>query len=391
MGAMFAERARWDLTPNRLTTLLAAKRRAGVAILDLTESNPTRAGLMAPTDLLAALAHASAARYDPTPLGLAATRAAVATDYRRRGVEVAPEHVLLTASTSEAYAFLFKLLCDPGDVVLIPRPSYPLFEHLAGLEAVGCAAYALAHDGEWHIDFGDLERQLASAPRARAIVVVHPNNPTGSYVKRDEAERLHDLAASRGLALVADEVFADFSFRDDARRQPSFAVEGPALAFTLGGLSKCCGLPQLKLGWVVTSGPASLRREALARLEMVADTFRSVGTPVQVAAPEILARLPDLQRPLAERVHANLAELERQAPRAPAASVLSVEGGWYAILRVPATLSEEQRVLQLLEAHDVLVHPGFFFDFPAEAYLVLSLLPEPAVFAEGLRRLLGAL
>jgi hypothetical protein len=386
---MFSERTRWDLRPNRLADRLAAKRAARTRVLDLTESNPTRAGLTGPRDLLALLARPEGLRYEPTAFGLPAARAAVAADFARRGYPLAPDRVLLSASTSEAYAFLFKLLCDPGDEVLVPRPGYPLFEFLATLESVRVSAYPLAYDGAWQLDLAALGAALG--PRTRALVVVNPNNPTGAYLKREECDALVALCAERGIALVSDEVFADFALRDDRRRVASVARDGPALAFALGGLSKSCGLPQLKLAWTAVTGPEGLVRDALARLEVVADTYLSVSTPVQLAAAELLARREELQAPIRERIRSNLRALQAAVGPGCPATILPPEGGWCAVLRVPATLTEEDRVTRLLEERDVLVHPGYFFDFPAEAYLVLSLLPPPGDFAEGVARLLADL
>jgi aspartate/methionine/tyrosine aminotransferase len=386
---MFSDRTRFDLRPNRLAERLAERRASGAALIDLTQSNPTRAGLPEARDLLAPLALDAARRYDAQPFGLAEARAAVARDFARRGAALDPDRILLHASTSEAYGFLFKLLCDPGDEVLVPRPGYPLFEFLAGLESVRVRSYALAHDGEWHLDLNAVVAALSS--RTRAIVAVSPGNPTGAFLKRDELERLESLCAERGIALVADEVFGDFSFREDERRAASVARDSAALAFALGGLSKSCGLPQLKLAWTAVTGPEALRREALARLEVVADSYLPVSTPVQVAAPSLLARKGELQAPIRARVAENLDALRQAlAPGSPA-TLLEPEGGWSAILRVPATCSEEERVLRLLGQQGVLVHPGYFFDFPGEAYLVLSLLPPPAEFREGLVRVLADL
>ena len=387
---MFSQRTRWDLTANPLAEALARARAEGRRLLDLTESNPTAAGLQAGRGVLELLGDPAAARYAPDPRGLASAREAVARDFARRGAALPPERLLLTASTSEAYGWLFKLLCDPGDAVLVPRPSYPLFEYLAGLESVRVDRCELAYDGEWHLDRASLEAALH--PRSRAVVVVHPNNPTGSYLKRPELDWLLELCARRGLALISDEVFADFTLDLPAPPLASLAADdAPALVFALGGLSKSLGLPQLKLGWIGVAGPAAPRAAALERLEVLGDTYLSVGTPVQAAAPALLARLPELQAPLAARVRDNLAALRAAlAPGLPA-SLWRAEGGWYAVLRVPATLPEEQRCLRLLERHGVLVHPGYFFDFPGEAFLVLSLLPEPAVFAEGVARLVSEL
>jgi aspartate/methionine/tyrosine aminotransferase len=313
----------------------------------------------------------------------------VAADHARRGFAVDPAHVVLTASTSEAYAFLFKLLCDAGDAVAVPRPSYPLFEYLARLEGVEVVTYPLRYDGEWHAGPGDLEAALT--PRTRAVVVVSPNNPTGSYLKRDEADALLPLCAARGLAVIADEVFADFAFGDDPRRVPGLAGRADALTFALGGLSKSCGLPQLKLAWIAASGPDVLRDAALERLEIVADTYLSVSTPIQEAAPAILRSLPVLQAPLRERTATNLAALREQASRVSVVTLLEPEGGWSAVLRVPAHPGEDEWCARLIEEDGVLVQPGYFFDFATEAFLVLSLLPAPDVFADGVSRLLARL
>ena len=386
---MFSTRTRFDLTPNRLAAVLAAKRRAGTKLFDLTLSNPTRAGLPYPDDLLELLADDAGLRYDPSPQGMLDARLAVAADYARRGFAVDPDRLVLTASTSEAYAFLFKLLADPGDEVLVPRPGYPLFDFLAGLETVRTSSYPLVYDGDWHIDLPGL--RAAITERTRAIVVVNPGNPTGSYLKASELTALHALCAGHGLALVSDEVFADFAAGPDPRRVTSVAEDGPALAFSMGGLSKSCGLPQLKLGWIAVSGPEGVRQEALARLELVADTYLSVATPVQVAAPTLLSRVSELQAPLRSRIGRNRTALRRAVGSRSPATVLASEGGWYGVLQVPATLGEEERTLRLLESQDVLVHPGYFFDFAREAFLVVSLLPPTEEFDEGVRRLLADL
>jgi aspartate/methionine/tyrosine aminotransferase len=386
---MFSARTRWTLTPNRLARALESRRAAGRPVLDLTESNPTRAGLTYPADLLAPLAEPRGLQYEPTPLGHRAAREAVAADYARRGVALSPDDILLTASTSEAYSFVFKLLCDPHDEVLIPAPSYPLFDFLAGLESTEVRPYPLLlADGEWHLDVAALEALLT--PRSRAIVVVNPNNPTGSFLKQDEAAALYALAARHALALVSDEVFLDYAFGEDDRRFGTVAAGGPALGFAMGGLSKACGLPQLKLGWLAISGPETLRREARERLEVVADTYLSVGTPVQLAAPALLARRAELQAPIATRVADNRRALAASI-RGSAASLLPTEGGWYAVLQVPATQSEEDLATRLAEEDGVLVHPGFFFGFAREGFVVVSLLSAPAAMAEGVSRLLARL
>lgn len=385
---MFSSRLAWDLKPNRLSMLLESKRRAGARILDLTESNPTRAGLPYPVArILAALADARSLVYEPLPAGLGKAREAVAAYYAERGHEVEPGRILITTSTSESYGYLFKLLGDPGDEILSPRPSYPLFEFLAGLESVSIIQYPLVYDGRWSIDFHALES--AAGPRTRAIVIVNPNNPTGSFLKRHELERLVEFAAARNLAIVSDEVFADYTFGPDAQRVTTLAGFEGALAFSLSGLSKIAGLPQMKLGWMVVSGPEAMRRRAMERLELIADTYLSVGTPVQHALAQLLEAGAEVRDAIARRVRENLEFLRAEiAPDSPCRA-LEVEGGWYVTIRVPRTYSEEEWTLRLVEEDGVLVQPGFFFDFESEAYLVLSLLTQPEVFREGTRRLLA--
>jgi hypothetical protein len=310
------------------------------------------------------------------PRGLLATRETVAAYYRERGVEVSPERILLTASTSEAYAYLFKLLTNPGDEILAPRPSYPLFEFLAGLESVHIRQYPLRYDGCWHVDFDALEALITD--RTRAIVVVNPNNPTGSFLKRGEFERLEAM----GLPILSDEVFCDYGFEDDAERVMTLVASQRTLSFSMSGLSKIAGLPQMKLGWIVATGPGF--EEALDALELIADTYLSVATPVQAALPRLLSS--SVRDQIRARTSANLQRL-RQTMEGSSASVLRIEGGWYAVLQVPRMRSEEEWALTLLREHSVQVQPGFFFDFESEAFLVLSLLCEPQAFAEGVRRI----
>lgn len=385
----FSTRLRWDLRPNRLAALLAERRRAGAAILDLTESNPTRAGLPYPAaEILEPLARPGALVYEPSPAGAPAAREALCAYYAARGEAVSPDRVLLTASTSEAYAYLFKLLADPGDEVLVPRPSYPLFEFLAALESVRVASYPLVYHGAWSIDLDALESAVTA--RTRAIVVVSPNNPTGSYLKRDELEALARIARERRCALVSDEVFADYAFGPDPWRAATLAGLEDAPAFALSGLSKIAGLPQMKLAWIVAAGPAPARREAMARLELIADTYLSVATPVQEAAPALLGAGTAVRDAIARRTRDNLAFFRAALDRQPAFELLAVEGGWYGILRVPRTQTEEEWALDLLANRDVLVQPGFFYDFESEAFLVVSLLTAPEVFQEGVNRIVAA-
>ena len=299
-------------------------------------------------------------------------------------MEVSPSRILLTASTSEAYSYLFKLLANPGDEILVPRPSYPLFEALAGLDSVRAVQYPLRYDGVWHVDFDALERAVTW--RTRAMVVVNPNNPTGSFLKRDEAARLEIFAAGRALAILSDEVFADYGFGEDPARVVTLADTRTALTFVMSGLSKIAGLPQMKLGWIVASGPGNER--ALDRLEWIADTFLSVATPVQVALPRLLEISEGIRAQIRARTAANLALLRALTLRS-AANVLTVEGGWYAVLQVPRTQSEEQWAIALLRDYNVLVQPGFFYDFESEAFLVVSLLTEAATFEKGVRRIMS--
>lgn len=385
---MFSSRTPPDLEPNRLTLALAAARRSGRPLIDLTLSNPTRAAIPYPEDLLAPLASPGGLVYAPDAFGGRAARQAIADDYARRGVAIDPGRVILTASTSEAYSILFKLLADPGDEVLVPRPSYPLFEHLTRLDALISRPYDLEYHGRWSIDVDSV--RSAMSPRTRALLVVSPNNPTGSFVSARDLDALNELCAAAGVALVADEVFAEYPLADAAPDRPRSAVERPAaLTFALGGLSKSVGLPQVKVGWIAAGGPAALVDEALRRLELVCDTYLSVSTPAQLAVADLLARGARVRDAIHARVAENYARLQAFAAQAPASTVLAAEGGWYGVVQVPAIASEEELVLALVEADGVLVHPGYFFDFRREAFLVVSLLPPADVFAEGVRRLLA--
>jgi alanine-synthesizing transaminase len=380
---MFSSRFHWDLKPNRLTEELRACLACGVEVLDLTESNPTRAGLLYPSALEGVFEDAGNLLYEPVPAGTASARQVVADYYAERGVELGSERILLTASTSEGYSYLFKLLCNAGDEVLVPRPSYPLFEYLATMESVGVRTYPLTYDGAWGIDLAALEAALT--PRTRAIAIVNPNNPTGSYIKPAELAALERLAAERGLALISDEVFSDYGLSNGARVE-TLAGERAALTFSMSGLSKIAGLPQMKLGWIAASGPEALRREAMEKLEWIADTYLSVSTPVQRAAGRLMEAGSEVRRQIQERSREHL-ELARQVFAGSAAGILDVEGGWYITLRVPRVRSEEEWALDLLKRERVLVQPGYFYDFDTEAFLVVSLLTAPGVFREGVARL----
>jgi alanine-synthesizing transaminase len=381
---MFSNRLPPRTDANTLSVAVATLRAAGVPFADLTESNPTRAGFAYPADLLNVLGAPGGLVYDPQPFGLRGAREAVARDYARRGVQVDPETVVLSASTSESYSWLFKLLCSPGDVVLAPQPSYPLFEHLTRLEGVEMVPYDLHYHGRWAID---LETIAAAPERTRAILLVSPNNPTGSYVSARELDQLSRICGERGWALVADEVFADYTL-DEPAPVTDLAARAGVLSFTLGGASKALGLPQLKLGWTIVGGPAAVRAGALAGLELIADTFLSVGTPVQLAAAELLQRGTAVRQAIHDRVRRNLNRARDIARLYPSCEVLRVEGGWCAPVRVPAGRSEEALVLDLLRREHVLVHPGYFFDFPHEAFVIVSLLPEEDTFADAFARAL---
>jgi alanine-synthesizing transaminase len=379
----FSRRVPRDLRPNRIAEALA---RSGPPPLDLTVSNPTACGIPYPEGLLAALVDPAALRYRPDPRGLREARAAVAAEYRRHGVTLDPDRVVLTASTSEAYAFLFKLLCEPGETVLAPLPSYPLFEHLARVEGVGAQPYHLEPEAGWRLDLGEI---AAAGDAVRAVIVVHPNNPTGSLVPAADAIDLARLCRRRRWALIADEVFLDYPL--DGSGATSFAAASEALTFTLGGLSKSIGLPQLKLAWIAVGGAPDEVGAALERLEFIADTFLSVATPVQLALPELLRAGAGVRDAIAARCRANLAALRAAARRCPEVTVPRVDGGWSAVLRFPAVIGEEDLVLALLAEDGVAVQPGFFFDFPRDGTLVLSLLPAEETFRAGAERLIARL
>jgi len=361
-------------------------------MLDLTASNPTTCGFEYPAEeILSALADPRGLQYSPESKGLRSARESVAAYYEDRpgfGIcagSVDPERIILTAGTSEAYSYIFRLLCEPGDEILFPAPSYPLLEYLAALSDVRLVPYPLFYDHGWHMDLSALRAALT--PRSRAVLVVHPNNPTGSFVMPKEASELHAICAERQMAIVSDEVFLDYSA--ESKPHSTFAFDGPALAFTLSGLSKISALPQMKLAWLAASGPQTLVQRAMERLEIIADTFLSPGTPVQLALPKLLGIREGIQRQLQNRIAANLAHLDSTLTTNKLISRLDRQGGWYATLRVPATGSDEDLAVSLLENHNILVHPGRFFDFRQDGFLMLSLITPETEFHEGIRRLLG--
>jgi alanine-synthesizing transaminase len=383
----FSSRVPSELGSNRLAIAVQRTRAAGRPLVDLTESNPTQAGFQYPPDLLASLAHPRGLLYEPRAFGLIEARRAIAQDYQRRGTSIPPERIALAASTSEAYSLLFKLLTDARDEVLVPRPSYPLFEHLTRLDEVTATPYDLEYHDGWTIDLESVER--AVTPRTRALLIVNPNNPTGSFVKPAELDRLKSICANRGVALIADEVFSDYELQSGAKAIAGRVLDGSdTLVFSLGGLSKSAGLPQVKLGWMAVGGPDELVDRALERLELVCDTYLSVSTPVQAAAPELIERAAPVRAQIQARIAANYRHLVEQTATVPACSVLHAEGGWYAVMQVPSLGSEEDLVVTLVDRGGVLAHPGYFFDFPRESYLVVSLLPHEDVFTEGVGRVL---
>jgi aspartate/methionine/tyrosine aminotransferase len=409
---MFSERTNWRLTQNRFTQAVDEARARGAKLLDLTASNPTRVGLWYDSAaILRALGAPQSMDYDPQAKGLLSAREAVAQYYSERFVSqgsemssdvsaIDPERIVLTASTSEGYSYVFRLLCNAGDELLVPKPSYPLFEFLADLQDVKLVPYPLIYDHGWQMDFHSMEKVVTA--RTRGVVIVHPNNPTGSYVHSEELTSLNAFCQDHRLALIVDEVFLDYRLDDGIVEtgQPnaavpffaiprfSFVSNHEVLTFTLSGLSKISALPQMKVAWVVTSGPDKIANEAMARLEVIADTYLSMNAPIQWAVPQLLEQRKDIQQQLMQRVRANLAEPDRQLAGQSLCQRLNVEGGWYAVLRVPVTRSDEDLAIELVRERSVLVHPGHFYDFPSDGYLVLSLISPEQEFAEGVGRIL---
>jgi alanine-synthesizing transaminase len=381
---MFSDRTAWNLESNPLSKALAEHIASGKPIIDLTESNPTKCGFQVETEqILGALSNPASVHYDPIPQGLLPARNAVADYYRTRGCAINVNDIFLTTSTSEAYSFLFRTLCNPGDELLIPQPGYPLFNFLADIQDVTTVRYPLIYDYGWQIDFHALQR--AVTPRTRGIIVVNPNNPTGHFSKADDMDRLNQLCLERELALIADEVFLDFYLGKGIL--PSFASNNQALTFTMSGLSKISGLPQMKVAWLIATGPQALKQQAVARLEMIADTYLSMNTSMQLALPVLLELRQKFQRQCMERTRNNLAQLDKLLSTQKLCTRLNIEGGWYAILRVPVTANDEDLALELLNTRGVYVHPGHFYDFPADGYLVVSLITPELAFAAGIEAL----
>jgi alanine-synthesizing transaminase len=383
---MFAKRTNWDLTPNRLSEALSAHRAAGKPVLDLTVSNPTECGFSYDDKArVESLSNPAALRYEPNPRGLESARQAVAGYYAKRNAAVLVEDIFLTTSTSEGYSYVFRTLCDPDDEVLIPSPSYPLFDFLAEIQDVKLVRYPLLYDHGWQIDFHALEQAITA--RTRAVIVVHPNNPTGHFTKPSEMARLNALCSVRQMAIIADEVFLDFAL--DEESAASFATNSNVLTFTLSGLSKISGLPQMKAAWLTMSGPQNLKREAAGRLEVIADTYLSANAPVQLALPAFLEQRYSFQEQISSRIRMNLEELDRLLAKQGGCRRLAVEAGWYAVLRVPAIHADQELALQLLTSKNVYVHPGHFYDFPSDGFLVVSLITPKIIFSKGIAALLN--
>ena len=385
---MFSNRTDWDRSPNQLTRALRTRREKGLPVIDLTESNPTRCGFDYPgAEIRAALAEPAILGYEPSPFGTARAREAVAAYYERRAVSVSPGQIVLTSGTSEAYSHLFRLLAGPDDEVLTAAPGYPLLDFLADLGDVGLVRFPLAYDRGWRLDIDAVERAIT--PRSRVLVVVSPNNPVGYFLKDDEIDGAVDLCRRYRLALVVDEVFADFPWpwSTNLSRAPSAASVTECLTFTLNGLSKSAALPQMKLGWIVVGGHTDLLSEALARLEIIADTYLAVGTPVQCAAAALIKQGDSIRPQILQRIRENSDLLDFRLDTESPSRRLTTEGGWYAVLRIPSIQSDEDCALDLLENHGVLVHPGGFYDFPTGAHLVLSLITPTEVFTAGLDHL----
>ena len=381
----YSKRLSGPSSPNAFSRQLQHKREAGARLLDLTVSNPTQAFPDYPHHRIACAYRAiQDFTYYPEPAGQDHARRAIAAYYAARNIFISPSRLLLTASTSEAYALLFKLLSDPGDEILAPLPSYPLFEYLASFESVRIVPYRLRYDGSWFVDLASLRQSVST--RTRALILVNPNNPTGSFLKQREADDLFELAHAHTLPIISDEVFMDYSFGAVPGRLPTVIGADSILSFSLNGLSKAAGMPQMKLAWIALSGPEPARESARQRLELLLDTYLSVATPVQCALPELLRVGSDIQHQIADRLARNLAALRAILENSPA-HCLHVEGGWSAIVQLPRTSTEEIWITRLLEEQSVIVQPGYFFDMDSEAYLVLSLLTPPETFDEGVRRL----
>ncbi len=383
----FARRTDWKLTPNHLMSHLELIKKDD-NVLDLTQSNPTQCGFQYPRDnILSPLADFRNMHYDPAAYGSLEAREAICGYYQNKGNMVDPQRIVLTASTSEAYSFLFRLLVNTGERVLIPAPSYPLFEFLLRLNDVHLDTYPLVYDKGWRIDLNILKNIICSD--TRVIVLVNPNNPTGSFVKREELEAINKMCCDKNVSLICDEVFFDYSFEENNKQSTTLVGNIENLTFVLGGLSKSLALPQMKLSWLVINGPQEIVKSSLERLEIIADTYLSVNTPSQNSMPQWLSLQSIIQQEVMVRLKSNKEFLKDCLSSEENSQYLRTEGGWYAIFKLPSRRSEEAWVLDFLQKDRVFVHPGYFFDFPDEPYIILSLLPPPIVFQRGVRRILA--
>ena len=382
---MFSKRTQWTTIPNRISLLVEQKRRRGETIIDLTESNPTICGFDYPEkEILSALSQESVMKYKPEPRGLLQAREALSAYYTSFGIYINPEQIVFTSSTREAYSFLFKLLCNVGDNVLIPRPSYPLLEFLSQINDIEPKQYRLIYDGEWHIDFESLKMNLTN--RTKAILLVHPNNPTGSYITQKEFDEICNLAAEHQCAIIIDEVFLPYSINSDNPKQYILEIPDSVLTFSLNGISKLIGLPQLKLSWIIIQGNSQFRAEVLNRLDILTDTFLSVNTPVQFALPTLLKYAPDIQKQILSRIRSNYTSLLNCFAQSKG-SILNTEGGWYGILKLPQKQSDEDLILEFLMKANILLFAGHLFELEQHSTVITSLLPPTNTLQEALREI----
>ena len=385
---MFSQRTGWSLSSNQLIARLTTLQNEGKPIIDLTESNPTRCGISYPQDEILSVFHDTKnIIYEPSSQGIVEARRAICGYYKEKSFDISSERIFLTASTSEGYSFLFRLLLNPHDHILVPRPSYPLFEYLANLNDVAIDNYSLVYEDGWDIDMDSLEKSVSS--QTRAIVLVNPNNPTGSFVKREEIAQINRMCQKYNLAIICDEVFLDYPFDGKNEKSTSLVGNPEVLTFVLSGISKSLGLPQMKLGWGVVSGPKDLVDEAINRLEIILDTYLSVNTPAQNALKAWFLLRPGIQKEIHRYLNENRQFLFKNISTLDQCSYLNGEGGWYAVLSLPKKLSEEDWVNLFLEKDYVFTHPGYFFDFQDEPYVVLSLLCAPEIFKEGVSRVIN--
>jgi len=378
---MFSKRTQWSLTQNKLSEKISQLTSKGKALINLTESNPTKCGFFVSRNILSSLNQISNKHYSPNSQGLERARSAVAQYYKEKSVSVQANQIFITSSTSEAYSYIFRLLLNSGDEVMMPTPSYPLINYLAKLNDVSVKTYSLGYEKRWSMDVNSIGK---SFKKQKLMILINPNNPTGNYIYESELKLINQLAEKQKAALLCDEVFHDFNLREKTKTPLSLASNNKVLTFTLSGISKSLALPQMKLSWIVVSGPKRVREEAMKRLEVIADTFLSVSTPVQNALPVWLKERDKIQAGIKKRVLSNLDYLQRELVKYPENQILTVEGGWSVIIQIPKIYSEEDWVLKFLTQDQVIVHPGYFYDFPKEAYIVISLILPPKQFRQGI-------